>query len=87
MRFTIGLQANNGERSALVKIQIERTQNGGAILTPVSGNNLARISGKVVTLTAEQYDDRPHDPYDNAKEAIWALKQCGWHAVAEEDEF
>lgn len=49
------------------------------VLESVSAVNLGRMKGvALVRITPEQFESRPSDPYDSAREAQWALRRCGW---------
>lgn len=74
---TIGLQAWGHGRNALVRIQYHRNQDGSVLLSAVSGHNLSRLPG-AKTISGDEFEDRPHDPYDDTREALWALELLGY---------
>jgi len=75
--YTVGLLASNEATSTLLKVEYTRGKDGSVLLCAVSGNTLAKAYGKC-KVSAEEFADRPNDPYDNIKEARWALGKCGW---------
>ncbi|MDH1557080.1 hypothetical protein N5E86_21755 [Stutzerimonas stutzeri] len=82
--YTIGLQArtNTIKRSTLVKAEFERNEDGSVSIKAVSGHTLAPIGGiAVVNISAEQWDERPRDPYNDTRQAIWALDLLGFSVV------
>ncbi len=70
--YTIGLPIEG--RS--VKVQYTRLSSGEVELAAVCGNSLAAFGPKR-TITADEFDSRPADPYDSAAEALWALGILG----------
>jgi hypothetical protein len=85
--YTVGLECNGrGKVARFLKVEYSRANNGGVILSAVSGHDLSSANIRTV-LTAEQFENRPTDPYDSIIEARWALKRLGFSLssdVAEE---
>ena len=79
---TIGLQACGHGRNTLVRIEYSRNQDGSVLLSAVSGHNLARMPG-AKTISGDYFEDRPHDPYDDTREAQWALELLGYKTVGD----
>jgi len=75
-----GLLANHRifKTAKLVTICAEIDEAGNVEMHAASGHNLAVIKqlGKI-KLTAEKWDDRPRDPYDDIKFTKWAFEQFG----------
>lgn len=81
IKYTTGLECwietrgtAQPERLALVCVDFEREGDNvrGAL---VSACNFGVIKNyRPVTLTADTWADRPHDPYDDTVEALWALE-------------
>ena len=67
---TIGLDCNgHGFTGKLVRIEYERNDDGTVTLSSISGRNLGTIDrASRVTLSADEFSNRPHDPYDGA---VW----------------
>ena len=83
--YTIGLECNgHGRIGKLVKIEINKNYDGTYRLNATSGRNMASMPGSS-TLSAEQYDDLPNDPYNDAERAVAMLKLCGWTPMALDD--
>ncbi|NLX17605.1 MAG: hypothetical protein GXY45_11665 [Ramlibacter sp.] len=83
--YTIGLECNgHGRIGKMVTIEINKNVDGTYRLNAVSGRNLASMQGSA-TLTPEQYDNLPNDPYNDAARAIAMLKLCGWTPMALDD--
>ena len=83
--YTVGLMASNGQASKLVKVEYTRNADRSVSLKVVSGRNQAFAEGKS-KVTAEEFADRPNDPYNNIAEARWALGLCGWTIETAESE-
>ena len=83
--YTVGLEANNGHSQVgkMVKVEYSRNSDNTVTLRPVSGRNLAAM-GLKKTISSEDFDNRPCDPYSNAEEAMWALRQVGWSPMADD---
>ena len=84
--YTVGLECNKGEQvGKLVKVEYSRNSDHTVSLSAVSGRNHAKLPGAAV-ISAEQYEDRPSDPYDNIAEARWALAKVGYTLMADDCE-
>ena len=84
---TIGLTATNESYAVastkLVRVQFYAVDNG-VLLQPVSGHNLWKLRSSVV-ISQNEYNERPCNPYNDTREAIWALNKCGWYTSDNDD--
>ena len=79
--ITAGLLASHARYSRPVLVCVEYTaeEEGPVKMTAVSGNTLAKMAkGGTNTISREDYENRPTNPYNNTHEAIWALSLLGW---------
>ena len=84
---TIGLECNYHEmRGKLVCAEYLRNPDQTVTLMAASGRTGRQMPGWNVTLTAEQYENRPTDPYNNVPEARWALNLLGWSLMSDDYE-
>lgn len=75
---TIGLECFiDDKRITLVKVDYTTAPDDSVRLTAVSGRNMSRVGRYSKIVEREVFDDRPTDPYDKAREAIWALGVLG----------
>lgn len=77
---TIGMEAchENMHKSTLVKVLFYKVDNG-VRLVPVSGRTLEVIKNiKQVTITSQEFNDRPYDYYNDQVEYFWALGVLGF---------
>jgi hypothetical protein len=79
--YTCGLMASKNGISKLVKVEYSTNKYNGITLQVVSGYNLEKTSGKK-SISKDDFNNRPHDPYNNVSEATWALGQCGWSVTS-----
>lgn len=77
LHCTSGLRASKNGKSKLVKVYFYETDEG-VRLEPTSAYNLTQTPGKVPVISKEEYANRPVNPYNGTREAIWALGLCGW---------
>ena len=83
--YTIGLGANGHEQvGKMVKVEYSKLADGRVKLQATSGNNLSSMSGSK-TISAQEFEGRPTDPYDQVGEARWALGLCGWTAMGTDE--
>lgn len=84
--YTIGLmaEAKFGKGSPKpVKAEFSRNEDGSVKIAAVSAHTLGQIDGAgVVNISAEEYENRPHDPYNGVPTAIWALQKLGFEVAA-----
>lgn len=81
--FTIGLNCNgHGKTGKLLQTEFNRLDDGRVKLTAVSAHNGASLKISTV-VSAQQYENRPFDPYDNVTEARWAMAQLGFTLAGE----
>lgn len=67
------------KKALLVKIEAYRNADGSVTLKSISGHTLGDIpQAGHVRLSAEEWEDRPSDPYDDLQQTKWALTKCGW---------
>ena len=84
---TVGLECNNGGLvGKMVRVEYSRASDGSVSLHAVNGRTGRALPGQKVVLSAEAFSDRPADPYDDIKEARWALNLVGWQLMAEDVE-
>lgn len=79
--YCVGLRALRRDSSRLpgiVKVEFSRTLSGSVKLQAVSGRSLAAIPGATVTISDDEYRDRPAEPYNQVPEAEWALNKVGF---------
>lgn len=67
-------------RPKLLRVEFYQLPCGNIKLQVVSGHNLAPLRGDHTTITAEEYENAPRNPYDDCELAVWALRKCGWIA-------
>lgn len=76
--YTVGLDATSKTgKSVLAKVGYYSMPDGTVKLVPASGRNLSEITNGVKIPKAE-FDARPRDPYNDTREAVWALERCGF---------
>jgi len=78
IRSTIGLQSSHDDlkRPTLIRAEFYRNNDDSVTIKAVSGHNLSPIrSIKNVTISADEYNNSPDDPYDDSVEALWALRK------------
>lgn len=81
---TVGLECNGFDRvGKMIKVEYTRNPDRTVTLSAVSGRNGCKTNGGV-TLSADQFSNRPSDPYDNIKEARWALNLVGWSLMSDD---
>ena len=80
---TVGLQAQRRGRAGLVKAEYYRNADGSVTLRAVSGRSLASMPGSL-TISGEDFADRPINPYNATREALWALRLLVY-SVGEDD--
>lgn len=75
---TIGLECTTPDgHIRLVRVEFYLVPQG-IKLQAVSGQNLASFGPRFSkTITQDDYDDRPRDPYAGTTEAIWAMALVG----------
>jgi len=58
---------------------IDFYERGGiVILKVVSGHNMARLNSiPTDTISITDYNNRPVNPHNSTREAIWAMELCG----------
>lgn len=78
---TIGLQTTAG----FARVEYSRAESGGPVaLTAVSARNLNRIGTvPIVKISAEEFEGRPCDPYDDIAQARWAFEKIGLYIAGE----
>lgn len=82
--YTVALECNGfGQFAKLIAIEFNKVDGDKVMLEAVSGRNLAP-AGVRKTITQDEYDDRPLDPYNKVKEARWAMNLLGYTISAEE---
>lgn len=82
--YTVGLECNGYTQiGKLVQVEYSRLSDESVLLQTVSARNLGKLVGSKV-ISADEFADRPSDPYDNIDEARWALNLCGWSLMGDE---
>lgn len=77
IQYTVGLDCNgNGHFGKLVKVEINRTEDGRICLQAVSGHNLAEYKGARCYVSESEYQ-KSRDG-SNIDLARWALKKTGF---------
>lgn len=81
---TVGLQVygEHDECLGLLRVEFYRQVDGSVQLVAVNGHNLGP-AGFVATVSAEAYEDRPSELYDDLVEARWAFRQFGMSLARE----
>lgn len=80
--YTVGLQAVGEMHNGLVKVEFSESAGGGIEARLVSGNNLRHIrDAGNLTITREEYEDRPRD---NIDQAAWAFDKFGYSIIGRE---
>ena len=77
---TVGLNCSgHGRGSALVSVAMEiySSEPDVVYLLPTSGYSGSPY-GSPLRITLEEWENRPHDPYDSIVEARWALGLLGY---------
>lgn len=81
--YTVGLTVTTGSRGitpVLAKAEYTRNNDGSVTICAVSGHNMSKVRNvKPVTISAEEYTDRPINPYNSTREAVWALSLLKLH--------
>lgn len=73
------------KKALLIKIEAYRNADGSVTLKSISGHTLGDIpQAGHVQLSAEEWEGRPSDPYDDLMQTKWALEKCGWSWSAED---
>lgn len=73
--YTVGLECNgHGRVAKLVKVELQRLNDGRVRLQAVSGRNLANMAGHAV-LREVEYEDLSAD---GVERAVHCLRLCGW---------
>lgn len=83
---TIGMMARhqNMNKTGIVRVEFYRT-NKGVELHAISGKNLERIRNiKTVTISIDEFNDRPNLQTENCNEFFWATKKLGFELPEEE---
>lgn len=85
LKSTVGLKATGHGMTALVKIEAYRE--GDVIaLRSVSGHNLGRIAAAgTKRITADEWENVPHDYYDSTVRAKHLMRLCGWSICGVDD--
>lgn len=77
--YTVGLECNgHGRVAKLVKVELQRLNDGRVRLQAVSGRNLANMAGHAV-LREVEYEDLS---VDGVERAVHCLRLCGWTPCA-----
>ncbi|HEY6612743.1 MAG TPA: hypothetical protein VIZ86_16640 [Pseudomonas sp.] len=80
--YSAGLHMSGHGITALVKAEFERNEDGSVTMSAVSARTLGRMPG-TLTVNGLDWDERPTDPHDQAREAIWALGLLGYDLAGE----
>lgn len=87
---TIGLMKSidGGKKAYLVRVNFHESGDN-VVLKSVSGYSLGPMKGvEDLTITREEYDNRPRDHNNDKVEADWALSKCGWYSQCDDfDDF
>lgn len=85
--YSVGLRASgHGYSGLLVKAEFTRMGDGRVKVSAASGESLGAVGRvKHVFVTADEWSNRPNDPYDSIKEARWAFDLLGFELDGVED--